>query len=50
MTIILMVAIIIGYKVPNLKLVGPNQLHPILSIDFMVDYIRVTMMKERISS
>ena len=44
------VVIILGNKVPNIRLVGPNQLHHIRHVDFMVDYIGAIMMKDEISA
>jgi len=37
---------VLGHRVPNIKPVGPSQLHHILFMDFVVDFIIVSMMRE----
>lgn len=46
MTKIFRVEIIIRHRVPNIRLVGPNHPHHNLPTDFVVDYIRVSMMRK----
>lgn len=36
-------------RVPNLRVIGPSQLHPLLLVDFMEGYTMCSVLKGRIN-